>query len=398
MTINDIEVAPQNIVAFTLREWIFTQSLEMECTFLDTGIFNEYFPLYEDSKVYVEISTNTKDKPLILKMTICDFEIDKANSGTLITAIKFSALPDIDNYFMTFRTKVYKHKSTSDTFKEVFGNLNTPIDIRTESNDVQNWYQMAIDDYTFIRQTLKRSFVDEEDMPFLYMDRTQKMIYTSLRDECEKKSSANLIENGFLSGPSTGSPNDPLDKLKTTKKGKVIYFAPNIYRKNISSSLNKAGAYGAFFSHYTNRGWKDHVVNFKYHPMTTYGNTNIKHIGKFARADNFGTQTDSMHNNYFLAMVQNEYIRDMFFSDYVQISIPADNDIKLFDRVTLTIPDSLSLKSSEPLVDKVNSGDYVVGGIAHGIVRDGMYFMTLVLFRNGINAPEKTNFDIKMVK
>lgn len=393
MSINDIDIPAQNIVAFTLREWVFSQCTELECTFLDTGVFSEHFPLYEDSKVHIEISTNPSEPPFIVDMSVCDFIVDKSNSGSLMVAIKFTALPAIDNYFMTFRTKVFKHAPSSEVMKSIFGNLKAKADIRIDSNDVQDWYQMAVDDYTFARHVLKRSYNDIEDSPFLYMERDSKMVYTSLKKECGKESKVNLVENGFLSTPDNGV----LEDIKKSKKGKILYFSPNIYRKNVSSSLNKAGAYGAFFSFYDNTNFTDYMMNFKYHPYTKYTNTNLNHVGKYARADTFNTQNSAMHKNYYLAMVQNEYVRQMFFSDYTQISVEADQDLKLFDRVTLTIPDSLSLHSAAPLIDKTNSGDYVIGGIAHSIVRDGSYNMTLVLFRNGINEPEKVGATIKMV-
>ena len=122
-------------------------------------------------------------------------------------------------------------------------------------------------------------------------------------------------------------------------------------------------------------------------------------LGKYGRSDNFSTQHSSVHNNYYLSMVQNDYVKQMFFSDYLQISIPADTDIRLFNRVTVVFPDSLHKQESViPLIDKTNSGDYIVGGITHNISKDGPYSMILVLFRNGYNTPEKSDYEMKLVK
>lgn len=389
MTINDIEVTPQNIVAFSLREWIFSQSIEMECSLLDNGTFIEYFPLFEEVKIYIELSIGS-EHPQIFNLRMNDFEIDRSNNGSYAGMIHFNALPDVDNYFMTMRARTFRHKVTSDIVKEVFSNINVKTDIRVESNDVQDWYQLSIDDYTFIRHLLKRSYIDQEDLPFIYMNRDNSIVYTSLKTECAKNSVAKFVENGFLASP------DAVVAGMKDKNDKTIYFAPSVYRKNISSSLNKIGAYGTYMTYFDNTRFRDKTINFNYKPFTTYGNMNTRHIGKTARSDKYSSQPAATHKNYFLGVSQNIYISTMFFSDYTQITIPATSTIKLFDRISVEFPDSLS-NSQNKLIDKTNSGDYIIGGIAHSFTRDTEYNMSLVLFRNGINEPEKLGKPINMV-
>lgn len=394
MLINGIEVMSQNIISFTLREWIFAQTIEVQCTIMDSGTFTEHFPIYEDTPVELEIHVEGNSKPTFLKLRMNDFEVERTNSGDLINVIQFSALPAIDDYFMTFRSRTFKHSSTTSTIKKTYDNIGVNVDVRAESSDVQDWFQLSVDDYTFVRQLLKRSFVGLEDSPFLYMERDNKVVYTSLKTECGKTSVATLIENSFL-----GTPDAVLKELQKDEKSKVGYFNPSTYRKNVASSLNKAGGYGAWVSYYDKTKFTNYTVNYQYSPFTTYSNINKMNFGKYGRSDIFSTQHSSVHNNYYLSMVQNEYVKQMFFSDYLQISIPADTDIRLFNRVTVVFPDSLhKQESTVPLIDKTNSGDYIVGGITHNISKDGPYSMILVLFRNGYNTPEKSDYEMKLVK
>lgn len=393
LKINDIEVMTQNILSFTLREWVFAQTIELDCTIMDTGMFTEYAPIYEDMPVYAEfhLSDGTFTP---LNFQLSDFEVERSNSGELINVIHFTALPAIDDYFLTFRSRTFKHNISSAVVKEVMDNLSSKTDIRVESNDVQDWYQLSVDDYTFIRQLIRRSFVVIEDTPFCYMERDNTLVYTTLKTECDRKPKALLVENGYLC-----SPDIVVKDLIEENKMKTIYFNPSVYRKNVSSSLNKAGAYGAYVTYYNNESFINNVLNFRFSPLTTYTNTNIKHRGQFGRSDNFNTQNSAMHENYYIAVVQNDYIRTMFFSDYIQITIPADLSLRLFDKVTVQFPDSMAKQNNQvPLLDKTNSGDYIIGGITHSIIKDGTYNMILVLFRNGINEPEKTLKEIKLVK
>lgn len=393
MKINDVEVMSQNIISFTLREWIFTQTIELDCVIMDSGTFTEHFPIYEDSKVYAEIYTEN-NKPIILNLSLSDFEIERTNSGTLINMIHFTALPDINDYFMTFRSRNFKHKLSSSVIKDVMDNLNAKTDIRITTNDIQDWYQLSVDDYTFVKQTIKRSFLEIEDSPFCYMELDNTLVLTSLKTECRKNSKAKFIENGFLSHP-----DKKISDMAPVNKTKVVYFGTSSFRKNVSSSMNKSGAYGAFVTYYDNSAFHNHILNFKYAPFTKFTNTNNKHIGDFGRSDNFSTQNSSVHKNYYVSMVQNDYIRTMFFSDYTQITIPADPTIRLFDRITVNFQDcSTKQESLTPSIDKVNSGDYIIGGITHSITKDGMYSMILVIFRNGINEPDKSPYNINLVK
>jgi hypothetical protein len=220
------------------------------------------------------------------------------------------------------------------------------------------------------------------------------LVLTSLKTECKKTSKAKFVENGFLSHP-----DKKIDEVTPDSKTKVIYFGTSSYRKNVSSSMNKSGAYGAFVTYYDNSAFHNHILNFKYAPFTKFTNTHTKHKGDFGRSDNFSTQNSAVHKNYYVSMVQNDYIRTMFFSDYTQISIPADPTIRLFDRITVNFQDCAAKQdSTAPLIDKVNSGDYIIGGITHSIAKDGMYNMILVIFRNGINEPDKSTIKIDLVK
>lgn len=400
LSMNGEIIQSTNIERISFKELIFNQTIEMECSFFDVGAFVELFPLTEDANIILEVSLTPNSEPLIIKMVLNDYEIERQSGIEIRYVIHFSALSDIKNFYKPLVTKAFPHKTTSSVISDIAMTSDIIMDKRVDSNDIQTWYQISTDNYNFIRHLLKRSYVGAEDTPFCYLDRNGKIVYTSLVTECSKAVKITAMESGMLSNSET----DPvlgeyIKKIKEKSKTKIVYFKPGMYQKNTAGTMNKDGGYGTSFTYYDNKDFINYKINNKYVPLTQLGQVAKKNEKLFSENINYHTQGNGVHKNYFLGCIQNDYIPKTFFNNFIQITLTVDFEINLFDKINVIIPDSLNkMLDGAPLLDKVNSGEYIVGGIVHTIEKNGFYNMVLVLFRNGINDPENKKIKLEMIK
>lgn len=394
MKINSVTVPTKNIQSFVLREWIFDHVLSMECFITDNGVFVEQSPLYDDCLVEVEFSKNDEADKVVLKFGVNDFEIERQGSGDIFYGIRFTAIQKTVDMTMPVYTKVYPRQTVSTAIGNVIKNeTDVKLVKRVETNDSQNWYQIATSNNEFLYHLKKRSYVADEDMVFAYMTRYKEMVITSLKTECNKTPEF-IAYNSDIASLDNGIDN-VISKIKDDKqKIKPLYFKSHIKYKNVAGTLNKKAGYGINFSYYDFENLYYHYLNYNYGPMTKYLNENKANSQKVVNSITYNSLHRNVHKNYLMGVCQNMYMGHSFFNSYIQIAIGPDMGVNLFDKITLNIPDAVGqIVNGKPLLDKVHSGDYIVGGILHDIRKDGMYSMILTLFRNGINSS-----DVKDVK
>jgi hypothetical protein len=89
----------------------------------------------------------------------------------------------------------------------------------------------------------------------------------------------------------------------------------------------------------------------------------------------------------------------MFFGSYLQMSINPELSLNIGDKISVIIYDNLSrMKNGPTMIDKVNSGDYIVGGISHDIKKDSLYTMNLTLFRGGVNSSDTDGVSTELLE
>lgn len=389
MKINDIVVPTKNIQSFVMREWIFDHILSFDCTIYDTGVFVEQCPLYDESVVNVEFSKNDDKHKITLDFYVNDFEIERQGAGDILYGIRFTAIQKTEQLTMPVMTRVFPNNTVSSVLGEIIApETEITYEPRVESKDMQGWYQIATSNVEFIHHLKKRSYVGDEDMPFVYMTRNKNMVYTSLRTECAKESKFNAYNNDSLSNDNGQDPviGGVIDKEIKKNKVKTIYYKSQIKYKTIAGTLNKENGYGVNFSYYDSTDFYYHYLNFNYGPMSKYVNENKRNSKKIVNSITYNTLHKNVHSNYLVGITQNMYLGHVFFNSYIQIAIGPDLSVHLFDKINVSIPDALGqIVDGKPMLDKVHSGEYIVGGILHDIKKDGMYTMILTLFRNGVN-------------
>jgi hypothetical protein len=404
LTINDLKVPNKNIQSIAIREWIFDHVFTLELTIMDVGTFMEYSPLFDESPIKLTISKNDKTSSYTMSFVLNCWESQKLNvDGGNAFIIRMSATPEINNYFYPQYSRCFVGKTTVEIIKQI--DRETPetkskihID---DSNDAQNWYQIALTNFDMIKHIMKRAYYNIEDLPMVYMDRYKTLHYNSLKTMCKQTPKFNaycddslVLDNG----------NDPIMKKRLesylVEPGKEnIFFSTNSSTRNIASVNNKIMGYGFDLTYFDHSNFYRQVINFKFSPLSKYADVNKGNYNKLTQSFTYNTKHSNTHNNYMVAQGQNEYIKNVFFSKHFQIVINPNSNIQLGDIINVNIPDKLSsFSSNTQSIDKVNSGSYLVGGIMQDIKKDGQYAMVLTLFRNGVNSPDNKDITFDMLE
>jgi hypothetical protein len=406
LKINDIKVPLKNIQSLAIREWIFEHVPTLELTIMDTGIFIEYSPLFDESPIQLSISKNDKTSSYSMTFVLNCWESQKFNiDGGNVFIIRMVATPEINNYFYPQYSKCFTNMTTFEVVKQIAQEtpeikFETPIQ---NTSDSQNWYQIALTNFDMIKHVIKRAYFDIEDMPMVYMDRNRGLHYNTLKTMCKQTPKFNAYCDDSLMMDNGSDP--IMAKRKESyivEKGKEnLYYSTNTTTKSIASVNNKIMGYGFDLTFFDHQNFYRQVINFKVAPLSKYADVNKNHYNKLTQSFTYNTKHNNTHNNYMVAQGQNDYIKNVFFNKHFQIVVNPNSNIQLGDIINVNIPDTLT-SNTENLkgVDKANSGFYLVGGITQDIKKDGHYVMILTLFRNGINSPDfkEITFDMLEVK
>jgi hypothetical protein len=400
LSIHGIQVPTSNVLSSVLREWIFDRIVTLECMIMDTGTFVELSPIYDESPVLIEFSKNNEPDKIQMEFRINATEVERTmadNGGVYI--IKFVALQKTNDYFYPIKTKSYKNQTTSDVFLEIANNAGVKFIKEIDAKDNQIWVQSNACDYSFGHHLIKRSFVNSEDRPLFYFNRRNEAVFSSIKTKCSTKSKFIAINNDYAF---LDNGNDNVIKeLKQTLGNdvKILYYKTDITYKDISSIFNKKNGYGINFTYFDLKNFFEYQLSFSFSPLTKYSKQNKNNSKKFVNGLTYNTLSKNCHENYLLAKTQNLMIDQMFFGSYLQMSINPELSLNLGDKISVIVYDNLSrMKNGPVMIDKVNSGEYIVGGISHDIKKDSLYTMNLTLFRGGINSSDITGIETPLLE
>lgn len=384
--INNIQVPTNNILDCSIREWINGTVVTLESTIYDSGTFTELSPLYDECPIVLEYSKNAQieTKKIEFQMNLYEKERSSIDNGSLYI-IHFIAFQKTTDFFFPIHSRIFKNSTTSEVLKSICQESNIKFKNDLDSNDNQNWMQGNCNNYIFTKHLMKRSYVKEEDLPIFYFNRSNEAIYSTIKTKCNK--SAKFIGyNNDYSYVDNGVNPIPEMMKQENKQAKPLYYYTSYTTKDIAGILNKRNGYGIDYTYFDFKDFREYRMEFKFSPLTGYVNQHKDNVGKYVNGLTYNSQHKNVHKNYLLGMSQNLFIKDVFYNNSTQIYINPDEDVMLGDKINMIIYDNTSRALGKPpSIDKVNSGEYIIGGIFHNFKKDGMYNMCLTLFRNGMN-------------
>tara|TARA_R110001592_G_scaffold352667_1_gene650746 strand:+ start:154 stop:1365 length:1212 start_codon:yes stop_codon:yes gene_type:complete len=362
----------KNINEFTIKESVYAFIPRLEMSFLDDGFFTEHNPILEGQVVEVTISTNKETSPYVkqkfMVLSTNALPTSHTNDRFIINIIGILNAPGLIN---GIKSKSFPANKFSEVAKSIASQNGLSFDARLESSDKMNWYQLNQTDNDFMNNSIYRSYVADDDVPFCFINRSGTVVYTSLKTESKSPSEFILVKDN-LKG------ND-----KIVPGGIERFYTSHSYSDKSGLINTLCGGYGTKLSHYDgNKIVTEDITTMAFSELTTYRNKLKDNYDKFTNSTmKFGT-LNNVYTNYFKSIVNNDLVRKSLFSTSLIINAQANN-YQLFDKINIEV------KLGNDLI-KSQSGNYIIGSIIHNLNKKGKYNQLLVCFRDGVGTNNTT--------
>jgi hypothetical protein len=377
--IKDVEITPDQIMLLAIRSWIFEKAPRLELQFRDGGKFVSLFPLEDFDEIRVVIANEKKDVNFIdAKFRLHDYFINQEGGNRKTYLYGLTALLESKTFYFESKNRSFKNQNSSDVASTIATDSGFTPDIRKTSNDKMTWYQINATDSEMVDHILQRSYVQDNDTSFAYADVRSKFVFTSLKNELEKKTKLKAVYFSDDINPSDKkNPDDKDLKIK------------NFALKSLNGSFNKMMAYNSTVAFYDQEDSVTVEVTDDTHTLTTNSLKFKDNIKYNTDTHVLGMKTKNMHDEYFKAELLNVYERYNNFQVFTEVTFDMKNqpDSFLQDAEALNLFDVIEVEYVSNMTEKnkVYSGKYVVANITHQVNATGVYVMTLMLFRNGQN-------------
>jgi len=388
--IKDVEIFANNIKLLEIKSWIFDLVPRIDLVIMDDGLFSDKFPLEEDDIIEVQLAlTKDQEEPVVAEFQLQTYQINNSSPGDLnASMITISGFLKNEQLFNPVRTRAFRDRTSSEVVEEIAEEIGLEPNIKVDSNDVMKWLQIDLTNAEMLRHVTEKSYHRDNDANFCYSEINNEMTYISLKDalDADVKFNASfkpkrvINKSGFFA-----------DTTEETDEIPIYYMDYNFL--NISGLRNKSHGYGMTLNYYD----LDEDVNIEMdsdsHPLTTNSWKTKDNIGLTSKHISRGVQSANVHGNYMKGQLQQEYMKNQFFTSYLMITIKPVLGIRLFDKLFLNLP-----TQDNQSINNVHSGEYIITNITHTASSEGLYTMTLVLSRNGMNATEslEEEFDTKL--
>ncbi len=402
VTIKNVDINPLNIKSIVVREWIFDVFPTIEIVFIDNGVFFDLSPLEDNAEIVVEISkSKKKESPISMTFLLHDFDVyntDIERGSSMM--IRVTGIFDCRNMVYPIHNRSFKQRTSIAALEEIASECGVEVDKRiSTTNDAMVWLQLNQNNYDMIYHILERSFKEKNDTMFAYIDRSGKMVITSLKNELEKEDLITARHDIKKSTLDKQEDEEPDTEEAANEDNPIIYYN-NYGYKYIGGTINKMIGYGMTHTYNDTKDVQTVTLDSDEHLLSDFSYKEKDSVGKIVKHISYGTKfdVDNTHDNYLTALSQNEYLRKNFFTSNLTIFINATNKVNLFDKVSLVLPTMLptELTNDVPEINEVFSGEYIVGGILHQVFDKGQYKMVLSLFRNGIDKSASDEAEINL--
>jgi hypothetical protein len=378
--IHGAQVINKNIELLEVKEWVLQILPRLEITFADPKIFFDFLPLQDNDLIEFNLSLDQDSKKVLdMQFRLMDFENNII--ATNYSDVRITGYQEAKEIFNPIRNRAIKG-SSSDVVKKIASEAGLEVDIRVNANDNQIWYQTNMSNYDMLNHVMNRAYVRDNDAVFVYVDRSGKMIYTSLQTQLKKEDTIQLFydENRRApEEPSDGKKQKSNAKPNQDKDENIMYF-DTIKFVNKAGFINRSIGYGKSFS-FDKVGEKQELtIDDDSHAFTDFSYKDKEKVGLTAQHQYFGMLAGNMHDNYYKALVQNQYYKTNYFNSPMLVTINPTDKINIFDIINLRVPLGITGEVNESY-----SGKYIVGGIHYYLNNKETPTMLLALFRNGIN-------------
>lgn len=372
ITIKGVELLPQNIEVAHIRESFFDLTPSIDLIFKDNGLFTERYILEEGDEIKIDLSKSDKTQSIVsMTFELLSYNISNSDGDKIrISEVSVVGIVKSNSLFHPVKSRSFKNKSSVEVLKQVASENGFSVNSKINSSDSMTWLQVNQNDFEFIRDTVNRSF-RPSDMPICVIDRNSRFLITSLQTEAKKTTSIKCFFD-----PVKALSNEP----DTSQKKRLFFNDFEVF--NIAGYSNRQGGYGIEYSTFNFTKFQSKTINQDKIFLSKYNDKKVTSTKEVSVSKgNFILNTKNVHQNYYEALVQNEFLSRDFFKVSLVIHINPSEDVNLFDIVDVVFPSF----TEEDAVNEPLSGKYIVGAVTHQISKTGIYRVALSLIRSGFN-------------
>lgn len=382
VSIRGVDVKNSNIVDLSIRESIFDIVPVLVMTFKDYGVFSDYFSLGDDDLLNLEISTDPQLEGIKTSFLVNDYQIIPQNANTTTAYIIHLTAVLANNSMFYSVSKAFTKSTSSGALSEIFKDEDYNLVTPTKTSDTMNWLQCNISNFDMIQHIIDYSYKEDNNLVFAYVDKNYNAYIKDWKTEVKKPVSFSIKQ--------THDPKKLYELQLSTETKKITKLGYSFYRMGFyNGTNNKNGGYGMsgyFYDHENPKKIKIDIEGaVRYlsdYSMKHKDKVKIKNKNEFLPIKYNG---DNHHSKFQVAYLQNKFLRKTLFSDVMILNSYFNDEVKLFDKVNVTIPSLAKTGANTEEVNKTYSGDYIVVGIVNQINNGGEYKSNLYLSRGGIN-------------
>ncbi len=350
--INGESIPSGNVIFLVIRTWIFDVVPRLELLLNDDGLLSEVKPLTDHDLIEVSLAKNyfTKNK---IKMTfrLMSYEMGSMK-GNKYNQYQMYGMLDVGELYYPIQTRSFPNLNSYQAISDIITECGSVLNKDTNINpvDTMTWLQSNCTNLEMVKHVMKRAYIND-DAIFVYADETGEFTYNSLKNALSKnvKGEARYDLEKF-SAEIFKDVADYQDIWLNTYCIHSYNGHTNIYRNygvNFNSYDLKAGASLTEYRH----------QKMSNAPDSTKDESEMG-SGRSTYNFDYGYKSTNTHSNYYQAMTQNDYLKHAFFSgNILELNINSLSDVKLLDKINVSIPSLIGI------TNKALSGDYLVSGI-----------------------------------
>lgn len=379
ISINGVEINSARIKLLAIREWIYEKTPRLEFQFEDAGKFYNIFPLEDHAEIKITIANSKHDVNYVDAIfRLQDYYFDVSTGNRKVYTYGMTGLLESKDFYIESKTRSFSNSNSSEVIDLIASESGFKSDIRKKSADKMTWYQINMTNQHMVDHLMGRSYVQENDCMFAYSDVQSNFVYTSLKTEITKKPKFKIkYYPDDLDASKDKNPDDKALKFKS------------FIMKSFSGTFNKSSSYQTSLEYYDQTDKQSITVSDDSHELTSHSLKNKTNAGKLVKNFTFGMATKNMHTNYHKGMLLNFYQRYNYFPMYAEITCEMKNqpDYFLNDAKAISLFDVVDVEFVSEVSDKnsIYSGKYIIANITHQVNQKGIYMITLMIFRNGVN-------------
>ncbi len=364
----------------SIYENIFSQSLSVRATIVDTYDFIKLIPIIgqESVELELEMTSEPEEEPIDpIKLDLVIYNITNIEQeGENITYVLDMTTKDFITNFEKRICTGHRDESSSSIVKRVFGELSSKKELNiTSSNDSQSLVVPNMTPFRAINWLKDKSFSDTYSAPYYFFETVNEYRFKPLLQMAESESKREYVK----AVPNTENPAAEETKLLDYSVISKFSVLDNITSGMYATKARTVDLIGRTYEQFDHNYWKNNyspkLAENKLQSSSAY---NYSPTNEYLLPENF--LNPYQQDKFYLQSKANEQI---FKNFKIKIDVFGDNRISSGDVIKLAFPEISPPEDERGREeDKHYSGNWLIVAIKHTFGKRN-YTMTMELVKDG---------------